>query len=113
MATDPVWQTCLVQRTKYTACVCGWHEPQPDAKTMKSSNPLELPIINPHAAGIDVGSEKFFVSVGGQEAKVFLTVTTQMQQVCDYLRQQAVRTVAMEATGVYWINLHGALEEAG
>lgn len=80
---------------------------------MKNPNPLDLPILNPHSAGIDVGSEKFFVSVGGREAKVFLTVTTQIQQVCQYLREQGVRTVAMEATGVYWINLHGALEEAG
>jgi transposase len=80
---------------------------------MKRPNPLELPILNPHAAGVDVGSEKFFVSVAGQEPKVFLTVTAQMQQVCEYLKVEGVRTVAMEATGVYWINLHGALEEAG
>lgn len=80
---------------------------------MKDANPLNLPILNPHAAGVDVGSEKFFVSVGGQEPRVFLTVTSQMQEVCQYLKAEAVRTVAMEATGVYWINLHGALEEAG
>jgi transposase len=76
-------------------------------------NPLELPIINPHAAGVDVGSEKFFASIGGQEPKVFLTVTEQMRELCRYFKAQGVRTVAMEATGVYWINLYGALEEAG
>ena len=76
-------------------------------------NPLDLPIINPHAAGIDVGSEKFFVSVGGKEPKVFLTVTGQMKDLCEYFKAEGVRTVAMEATGVYWINLYGALEEAG
>jgi transposase len=76
-------------------------------------NPLELPIINPHAAGIDVGSEKFFVSVAGQEPKVFLTVTEQMEELCCHLKAQAVETVAMEATGVYWINVYGALERAG
>jgi len=80
---------------------------------MKVPNPLDLPIINPHAAGVDVGSEKFFVSVAGQEPRVFLTVTSQMQEVCEYLKAEGVQTVAMEATGVYWINLHGALEEAG
>jgi transposase len=80
-------------------------------KAMK--NPLELPIINSHAAGIDVGSEKFFVSIGGREPKVFLTVTEQLQEVCRYFKAEGVRTVAMEATGVYWINLYGALEEAG
>jgi transposase len=76
-------------------------------------NPLELPILNPHAAGIDVGSEKFFASVAGNEPKVFFTVTEEMQALCQYFKAQAVRTVAMEATGVYWINLYGALEEAG
>jgi transposase len=80
---------------------------------MSNPNPLDLPVINPQAAGVDVGSEKFFVSVGGQAPRVFLTVTAQMQEVCEYLKAEGVRTVAMEATGVYWINLHGALEEAG
>jgi transposase len=78
---------------------------------MKS--PLDLPVINPHAAGIDVGSEKLFVSVGGQEPKVFLTVTNQLQELVAHLRAEGVRTVAMEATGVYWINVFAALEEAG
>lgn len=80
---------------------------------MNQPNPLDLPMLNPHAAGIDVGSEKFFASVGGEEPKVFLTVTGQMQELCEHFRAKGVRTVAMEATGVYWINVHGALEEAG
>lgn len=77
------------------------------------NNPLDLPIINPHAAGIDVGSEKFFVSVGGKAPRVFLTVSGQIQELCEYLKGEGVRTVAMEATGVYWINLYVALELAG
>ncbi len=76
-------------------------------------NPLELPLLNPRAAGVDVGSEKFFASVGGGEVQVFLTVTAQMQQLCAWFREQGVTTVAMEATGVYWINLYTALEAAG
>jgi transposase len=76
-------------------------------------NPLELPIVRPGAAGIDVGSEKFFVSVEGKTPRVFLTVSRQMEELCIYLKAEGVRTVAMEATGVYWINLYGALEEAG
>lgn len=76
-------------------------------------NPLDLPIINPHAAGVDVGSEKFFASAAGKEPTVYLTVTEQMKKLCEDFKAQGVRTVAMEATGVYWINLHGVLEEAG
>ena len=73
--------------------------------TMK--NPLDLPIINPHAAGVDVGSEKFFASIAGQEPKVYLTVTGQMKKLCEDFKAAGVRTVAMEATGVYWINQIG------
>jgi transposase len=77
------------------------------------NNPLDLPILNSHAAGVDVGSEKFFVSVAGNSPRVFLTVTEHMKELCDYLKAEGVRTVAMEATGVYWINLYSALEEVG
>ena len=80
---------------------------------MKKPNPLELPIVQPHAAAVDVGSEKFFASIAGQEAQIFLTVTEQMRQLCEHFKAQGVRSVAMEATGVYWINLYGVLEEAG
>lgn len=80
---------------------------------MKNPSPLELPIVQPHAAGVDVGSEKFFASIGGGEPRVFLTVTEQMRELCEYFKTHGVRSVAMEATGVYWINLFGALEEAG
>ena len=76
-------------------------------------NPLELPLVEPQAAAVDVGSEKFFASIGGQEPGVFLTVTAQMQQLCERFKAQGVRSVAMEATGVYWINLFGVLEDAG
>jgi transposase len=78
-----------------------------------TTNPLDLPIINPHAAGIDVGSEKFFVSVAGKAPLVFLTVTRHIEEVCEHLKAEGVTSVAMEATGVYWMNLQGALEEAG
>ncbi len=76
-------------------------------------NPLDLPIINPYAAGIDVGSEKLFVSVAGQEPKVYLSVTAELNRLVADLKEQGVKTVAMEATGVYWINVHGMLEEGG
>lgn len=74
---------------------------------------LELPIVRPGAAGIDVGSEKLFVSVEGRTPKVFLSVSRGIEELCRYLKAEGVKTVAMEATGVYWINLYGALEAAG
>jgi len=51
------------------------------------NNPLDLPIINDHAAGIDVGREKFFISVGGKAPGVFLTVTEQIKELCNYSKE--------------------------
>ena len=56
-------------------------------------------IINPHAAGIDVGSECLHVSVAGDEPKVFSTMTPQVHELRDWLKSQGVTTVALEATG--------------
>src|SRR5215831_16038501 len=115
MAAYPVWQVCLVQRTLYAASVDSFSESQENSKrsNMTYPNPLELPVINAHAAGIDVGSEKFFASIAGGPPRVFLTVTGQMQELVTYLKSSGVSTVAMEATGVYWLNVYGAIEEAG
>jgi transposase len=75
--------------------------------------PKALPVINPHAAGIDVGSQKMFVSVAGGPPHVFGCCTADLRQLCDWLRQQGARTVALEATGVYWLCLYAELEAAG
>lgn len=72
-----------------------------------------LSIINPHAAGIDVGSEKLFLSIAGDEPVVFGTMTNEVYRLRDYVRQHGVTTVAMEATGVYWLYLYSVLEAAG
>lgn len=74
-------------------------------------NPTDLPIVKPNAAGIDVGSEKFFASIEGKTPRVFLTVTEHMHKLCDYLQEEGVKSVAMEATGVYWLNLYSELEK--
>ena len=72
-----------------------------------------LPILDVKAAFVDVGSEHMHVSVGGEEPKVFGSVTSQLYALRDWLLAQGVRAVAMEATGVYWLPLYGVLEAAG
>jgi transposase len=71
-----------------------------------------LPVLDPKAAAIDVGSEKLHVSIAGDAPKVFGTFTGDLEALRDWLGQQAVRTVAMEATGVYWLYLYEVLEAA-
>ena len=72
-----------------------------------------LAVLDPRAAFVDVGSEHMHVSVAGDEPAVFGTVTSQLHALRDWLKSQGVRSVAMEATGVYWLPLYGVLEAAG
>ena len=72
-----------------------------------------LTVLDPRAAFVDVGSEHMHVSVAGDEPAVFGSVTSQLHALRDWLKSQEVRSVAMEATGVYWLPLYGVLEAAG
>jgi transposase len=72
-----------------------------------------LPVLDPKAAAIDVGSEKLHVSLAGEAPKVFGTFTGDLEALRDWFQQEAVRTVAMEATGVYWLYLYEVLEAGG
>lgn len=72
-----------------------------------------MDVVHERAAGIDVGSEKMHVAVVEQPVHVFETFTASLYQLRDYLVSERVTTVAMEATGVYWLPIYEVLEEAG
>jgi transposase len=72
-----------------------------------------LPVLDLLAAFVDVGSEHMHVSVAGGPPEVFGTVTAELHRLRDWLKEQGVRSVAMEATGVYWLPLYGVLEGGG
>lgn len=72
-----------------------------------------LPVLDERATGIDVGSESLHVSIGGDSPRVFGTMTCDLDAVVRWLQSEAVRTVAIEATGVYWLSLYQVLETAG
>jgi transposase len=67
--------------------------------------------IHTNCAGIDVGSKAIFVSPDGREVVSFQTFTADYYKCCRYLQEKGVRSVAMEATGVYWMSLYSILEE--
>lgn len=69
--------------------------------------------IHKHAAGIDIGARKIFVGLEGKEVKSFETFTDDLELAADYLIENNINTVAMEATGVYWIILYDILEARG
>jgi hypothetical protein len=73
----------------------------------------QLSVLDPLAAFVDVGSEHMHVSIAGGPPEVFGAVTAELHRLRDWLRERGVRSVAMEATGVYWLPLYGVLEAAG
>lgn len=76
-----------------------------------------LPVRQEHAAGIDIGDSKHDVAVsdgmGGHEVREYRSFTADMEDLVKWLSESGIRTVAMESTGVYWLNLYLMLEEAG
>ncbi len=72
-----------------------------------------LGVLDPLAAFVDVGSEQMHVSIAGGAPEVFGTFTAELHRLRDWLRERKVHSVAMEATGVYWLPLFGVLEAAG
>ncbi len=81
------------------------------------SLPAELKRVNINAAGIDVGATVHFVCVpegrDSQPVRSFGAFTADLEAIADWLAQCGVTTVAMEATGVYWIPLLELLERRG
>src|SRR4029453_2228819 len=79
-----------------------------------------LPVVNGHAGGIDVGSTEHYVcvpedAVGEDESNVrsFRTFSGELNKLVEWLQQCGVRTVALESTGVFWIPLVQKLDYAG
>jgi hypothetical protein len=73
--------------------------------------------VNPHAAGIDAGHEEHWVSIpedrDPEPVQVFGTFTEDLCRLADWLERCRIQTVAIEATGVYWIPLVEMLESRG
>lgn len=72
-----------------------------------------LHVIHPHCAGIDIGSEKIFIGIEEHDVVSFATFTDEYLKAIAFLKEHNIASVAMEATGVYWIALFDMLEHAG
>ncbi len=74
-------------------------------------------LINPDAAGVDIGGSFHFVAVpeGRDEKPIrkFDSFTQELYALADWLSACKIKTVAMESTGVYWIPLYEILEKRG
>ena len=91
---------------------------EPGSKTIRPAK--NIPVIHPHAAGVDIGATEHSVcvpedavSAGESPVRQFRAFTADLDQAVEWLRVCGVQTVAMESTGVYWIPFYQKLEVAG
>ena len=81
------------------------------------SQDLNLEVLHPDAAGIDIGNEVHYVAVppnrSSEAVRRFGCTTAELRAMVDWLKQCGIQTVAMQSTGVYWIAVFDILEEAG
>jgi transposase len=86
-------------------------------QSLARESAVSLPLVNPNAAGIDVGDTIHAVAVpaGRNEisVKTFGTMTCDLEAIADWLQECGVDTVAMESTGVYWKPLFSWLVQYG
>jgi transposase len=76
---------------------------------------VSLEIVNPYAAGIDIGSRSHFVAIGqdADEVREFGVYAEDLQVLSAWLLENGIKTVAMESTGTYWQNLFSTLQGYG
>jgi transposase len=74
-------------------------------------------VVNPHAAGLDIGASEIWACVPADRdtspVRSFGTFTPDLQALAAWLVAGRVKSVAMASTGVYWIPIFELLEERG
>lgn len=75
----------------------------------------KMKVINPNAAGIDVGSRSHYVAIGQNEEDVeeFGVYSSDHAKMIVHLKENGIKTIAMESTGSYWQTLYFALQKEG
>jgi transposase len=76
---------------------------------------ISMQIVNPDAAGIDVGSRSHFVAIGqgSGDVREFGVYNEDLHALLQWLLANDVKTVAMESTGTYWQSLFAVLQNGG
>lgn len=82
---------------------------------MGSKKHIAMEIVNSSAAGIDIGSRSHFVAVGQNDDDVreFGVYNEDLKAISNWLKENQIKTVAMESTGTYWQSLYSVLLSDG
>ena len=91
--------------------------PRHSASKPGAAAPAHVPLLNLHAAAIDIGAISHFVAVPPDRDAVsvreFATFTADLHHLADWLAACSIDTVVMESTGVFWIPVFELLEQRG
>lgn len=86
-------------------------------RATKVSKMASVPLVNPNAAGIDVGDTLLTVAVPeGRDTvslRMFGAFTGDLRAISEWLKRCGIETVAMESTGIYWKSLFKVLVHDG
>jgi len=78
---------------------------------------VQMSVVHPNAAGIDIGDTIHAVAVppgrDKEPVRKFGAFTCDLQAIVRWLKECFIETVAMESTGVYWKPLHALLIAEG
>ncbi|MBV8892389.1 MAG: IS110 family transposase [Acidobacteria bacterium] len=89
----------------------------PRRRTPQTLSPSTPGILQPNAAGVDVGATEIYIAVpadrDSRPVRCFRTFTADLNAAAEWLQQCRIESVAMESTGVYWIPFFQILEAAG
>ncbi len=92
-------------------------ETKKTTRKTKNERFVNMPVLNPHAAGIDIGDTLHAVAVpegrDEQSVRTFGAMTCDLIELVEWLKKCNIETVAMESTGVYWKPLYALLIHNG
>jgi transposase len=123
-----LWRACgtiLFKRLQFYVPLLGRDQPtlmkSKTSNRKKQSKKVSVDAVwepvNPQAAGVDIGSREHWACVPAQAAgpnvRKFGTFTADLEAMAQWFQDCGVTSVAMEATGVYWIGLFQILERRG
>ena len=84
---------------------------------LKKKNVATFPLVNINAAGIDIADKEMAVAVpvdrDEEPVRFFGSFTCDLHEIASWLKSCGITTVAMESTGVYWVQLFLVLQDYG
>ena len=78
-------------------------------------NEISMEVVNPQAAGVDIGSRSHWAAVGqkNEEVREFGVFNEDLYAMAAWFKEHSIQTVAMESTGTYWQSLFAVLLSEG